>query len=49
MHPLGRVSTPDEVASAIAYLASDDASAVVGAELRVDGGLLAGVGVELPE
>jgi NAD(P)-dependent dehydrogenase (short-subunit alcohol dehydrogenase family) len=49
MHPLGRVSTPEEVAGAIAYLASDDASAVVGAELRVDGGLLAGVGVELPE
>ena len=49
MHPLGRVSTPDEVAAAIAYLASDDASAVVGSELRVDGGLLAGVGVELPE
>ena len=49
MHPLGRVATADEVAGAIAYLASDDASAVVGAELRVDGGLLAGLPVELPE
>jgi NAD(P)-dependent dehydrogenase (short-subunit alcohol dehydrogenase family) len=49
MHPLGRVSRPEEVAAAIAYLAGDDASAVTGAELRVDGGLLAGVPVELPE
>jgi NAD(P)-dependent dehydrogenase (short-subunit alcohol dehydrogenase family) len=48
MHPLGRVSTAAEVASAIAYLASDEASAVTGAELRVDGGLLAGLPVELP-
>jgi NAD(P)-dependent dehydrogenase (short-subunit alcohol dehydrogenase family) len=49
MHPLGRVSRPEEVAAAIAYLASDDASAVTGAELRVDGGLLAGLPVELPK
>ncbi|WP_028058735.1 SDR family NAD(P)-dependent oxidoreductase [Candidatus Solirubrobacter pratensis] len=49
MHPLGRVASADEVAAAIAYLASDDASAITGAELRVDGGLLAGLSVELPE
>jgi NAD(P)-dependent dehydrogenase (short-subunit alcohol dehydrogenase family) len=49
MHPLGRVATPEEVAAAIAYLASGDASAVTGAELRVDGGLLAGLPVELPK
>jgi NAD(P)-dependent dehydrogenase (short-subunit alcohol dehydrogenase family) len=47
-HPLGRVISPDEVAAAIAYLGSDDASAVTGAELRVDGGLLASLPVELP-
>lgn len=49
MHPLGRVSTPAEIAAAIAFLASDDAATVTGAELRVDGGLLAGLPVELPK
>ncbi|HTE60400.1 MAG TPA: glucose 1-dehydrogenase [Solirubrobacteraceae bacterium] len=48
-HPLGRVATAAEVAAAIAYLASDDAAFVTGAELRVDGGLLAGAAVRLPE
>jgi NAD(P)-dependent dehydrogenase (short-subunit alcohol dehydrogenase family) len=48
-HPLGRVAEAAEVAAAIAYLASDDARFVTGAELRVDGGLLAGLAVELPE
>ncbi len=49
MHPLGRVSAPEEIAAAIAYLASDDAATVTGAELRVDGGLLASLPVELPK
>ncbi|SEL95048.1 hypothetical protein SAMN05216319_3180 [Duganella sp. CF402] len=37
--PLGRVGQPDEVAKAVVFLASDDASFVNGTELFVDGGL----------
>jgi 2-keto-3-deoxy-L-fuconate dehydrogenase len=37
-HPIGRVGTPEEAASAICYLASDEASFITGAVLAVDGG-----------
>lgn len=37
--PLGRVATPDDIAEAILWLASDRASYVTGAILRVGGGL----------
>ena len=41
-HPLGRVGTPKDIASAVTYLLSDDASWVTGAILNVDGGVMAG-------
>jgi len=40
--PLGRVGTPDDVAAAAAFLASDDASYVTGHVLSVNGGMLMG-------
>ena len=41
MHPMGRTGDPAEVAAAILFLASDDASFITGAILPVDGGYLA--------
>ena len=40
-HPIGRLGEPAEVAKAILFLASDDASFITGAVLPVDGGYLA--------
>jgi NAD(P)-dependent dehydrogenase (short-subunit alcohol dehydrogenase family) len=37
--PLGRFGTPDEIAKAVVFLSSDDASYITGTELFVDGGI----------
>jgi NAD(P)-dependent dehydrogenase (short-subunit alcohol dehydrogenase family) len=47
-HPIGRVGQAAEIADACAFLVSPLASYVTGAELRVDGGLLAGVALRAP-
>jgi NAD(P)-dependent dehydrogenase (short-subunit alcohol dehydrogenase family) len=41
MHPVGRFGKPEEVANAILFLASDEASFITGANLAVDGGYTA--------
>jgi 3-oxoacyl-[acyl-carrier protein] reductase len=37
--PLGRLAEPDEVAAAVAFVASEDAAYITGAVIPVDGGL----------
>jgi NAD(P)-dependent dehydrogenase (short-subunit alcohol dehydrogenase family) len=44
-YPLGRLGVPEDVASAVAFLASDDAAWMTGQTLVVDGGLLLGGGL----
>lgn len=49
MHPVGRVAKPVEVARLIVFLCSDEARFITGADIKVDGGLTAQIGVQLPE
>lgn len=49
MHPIGRVGQPFEIAELIAFLVSDKAKFITGGEFKIDGGMLAALGVTLPE
>ncbi|MCR8634230.1 SDR family NAD(P)-dependent oxidoreductase [Paenibacillus radicis (ex Xue et al. 2023)] len=49
MHPVGRIGTIEEVGELIAFLCSERASFITGAEYKIDGGMLAALGVKLPE
>ncbi|MEN9281676.1 MAG: hypothetical protein RL594_611 [Bacteroidota bacterium] len=40
-HPIGRIGRPEEVASVVAFLTSDDASFITGSYIPIDGGYLA--------
>jgi NAD(P)-dependent dehydrogenase (short-subunit alcohol dehydrogenase family) len=44
-HPLGRIGEPEEVAELIAFLASGKAAFMTGADIRIDGGLTAALGM----
>ncbi|HEY0621149.1 MAG TPA: SDR family NAD(P)-dependent oxidoreductase, partial [Kribbella sp.] len=45
MYPLGRVGEPEDIAAAVAFLASDDAAWITGHTLPVEGGVLTGPGL----
>lgn len=48
-HPLGRVGRPEEVADLVAFLASDKARFITGADIKIDGGVMSKLGIVLPE
>ncbi|HEY6463478.1 MAG TPA: SDR family NAD(P)-dependent oxidoreductase, partial [Polyangiaceae bacterium] len=48
-HALGRIATAEEVGDVIAFLAGPGAAFVTGADVRVDGGLLARIAAPLPK
>jgi NAD(P)-dependent dehydrogenase (short-subunit alcohol dehydrogenase family) len=49
MHPLGRVGQPAEIASLVSYLAGPEAAFITGSTLTIDGGVMAKLGIVLPD
>ena len=47
-HPIGRVGQPREIANTCLFLVSPLSSFITGADVRVDGGVLAGVALAAP-
>jgi NAD(P)-dependent dehydrogenase (short-subunit alcohol dehydrogenase family) len=47
--PLGRLGRPEDIAEAVAFLASERAAFITGADLKVDGGLLALLALTPPD
>jgi NAD(P)-dependent dehydrogenase (short-subunit alcohol dehydrogenase family) len=48
-HPIGRVGEAWEVAELVAFLASERARFITGADIKIDGGVMAKLGIVLPE
>lgn len=48
-HPLGRVGKPSEVAELVAFLASEKARFITGADIKIDGGVLSKLGIVIPD
>ncbi|MCQ4628630.1 glucose 1-dehydrogenase [Shinella sp. CPCC 100929] len=48
-HPLGRVGKASEVAELVAFLASDKARFITGADVKIDGGVLSKLGIIIPD
>jgi NAD(P)-dependent dehydrogenase (short-subunit alcohol dehydrogenase family) len=49
MHPVGRIGTPEEIGDLIVFLAGPKSTFITGAEFKIDGGMMASLGVTLPE
>ena len=49
MHPVGRVGRAEEIAALVAFLAGPESMFINGAAITADGGVMAKLGILLPE